>query len=387
MGDALGKFPAAILLMVIVNMYGVASSYIPPDHVDPTSGLGMECSGDQSCPDDATCEPGDNGGFRCADAGLCLTDPCPDAYRCEDEGANNAFLCHHKDECSPNVNTHTCGNQECVDSEWGFTCKQNPYPFNCTYDDTCPTGYECIDYMWRGEEIFVDCVVPEINIRLVSIDNLVDGEDDDREGTIRGRVEVYMPRTPGSDDRVWGTVCDDGWDDRDANVVCKQLGYHSGKRLELNETETRSRSHDEEVIHMDDIECIGSETSLLDCHYETLPFEGHCRHFEDAGVICCEEGDDECLDADSCTQFGEECEACTPDSCTECMGGFHINGSDSAGFGYNDLNGRCVLSVRIVSNDPNDLHPSSGIIEVFDAVGSRAWKGVCDDGLNDGLNS
>uniref|UniRef100_A0A3B5QL63 Soluble scavenger receptor cysteine-rich domain-containing protein SSC5D n=1 Tax=Xiphophorus maculatus TaxID=8083 RepID=A0A3B5QL63_XIPMA len=89
-----------------------------------------------------------------------------------------------------------------------------------------------------------------------------------------GRVEVLH-------DGQWGTVCDDEWDIRDAQVVCRALDCGSAQTAKTAAYFGQGQGD----IWLDDMNCIGNESSLLHCYRP--PFgENNCGHGEDAGVIC-----------------------------------------------------------------------------------------------------
>ncbi|XP_029474408.1 neurotrypsin isoform X2 [Rhinatrema bivittatum] len=96
----------------------------------------------------------------------------------------------------------------------------------------------------------------------------------DGETRKEGRVEISI-------NGQWGTICDDGWTDKDATVVCRQLGYRGPAKARTMAYFGEGKG----PIHADNVKCTGRERSLADCIKQDIG-RHNCRHSEDAGVIC-----------------------------------------------------------------------------------------------------
>ncbi|XP_028253060.1 deleted in malignant brain tumors 1 protein-like isoform X2 [Parambassis ranga] len=89
-----------------------------------------------------------------------------------------------------------------------------------------------------------------------------------------GRVEILH-------DGQWGTVCDDEWDIRDAQVVCRSMDCGTAQTVKNGAFFGQGQGD----IWLDDVNCLGNETSLIHCERPSIG-ENNCGHSEDAGVIC-----------------------------------------------------------------------------------------------------
>ncbi len=98
---------------------------------------------------------------------------------------------------------------------------------------------------------------------------------DDQGRSDHGRVEIYI-------NGEWGTVCDDLWTAKNAAVVCRQLGF----RYALKAAKNSEFGEGKDLrILLDDVQCEGTEPSLLDCKHAGVGIH-NCAHYEDAGVVC-----------------------------------------------------------------------------------------------------
>ncbi|XP_071836532.1 scavenger receptor cysteine-rich domain-containing protein DMBT1-like isoform X1 [Apostichopus japonicus] len=229
----------------------------------------------------------------------------------------------HIEECgSTDWGTHNCGHSEDAsvtcrtvrlvggvslqegrvevyhDGQWGTICDDE-------WDDNDASvicrqlGYEGIGVGWQSAKfgqgsgsIWLDNVacsgseqhIAECGSNDWGAHNCGHGEDASVScGTVRlvggfstqeGRVEVYH-------DGQWGTICDDGWDDNDASVICRQLGYE-GIAVGWQSAKFGQGS---DPIWLDDVDCSGSEQHIEDCGSNDWG-EENCGHHEDASVSC-----------------------------------------------------------------------------------------------------
>jgi hypothetical protein len=144
----------------------------------------------------------------------------------------------------------------------------------------CPhtTDHNCIHY----EDAGIICqqrLCADFSVRLVSVQGLT--------GTSvsKGQVEVCI-------DETWGTVCDQNWSEEDARVVCSQLGFIRSGALSYYDALLGQRTG---RIHLSNVMCSGTESSLQSCTFNPLGITGQCTHADDVGVSCrtsqCSNGD------------------------------------------------------------------------------------------------
>ena len=128
----------------------------------------------------------------------------------------------------------------------------------------CPNSGIGIHDCGHFEDQGVSCIAPTNNLRLV-------GGTTEKEG----RLEISI-------DNQWQTVCDDFFDNNalGATVACRQLGFTAGT-VATQLTFPAGTG----IIGLDDVQCAGDETSLIDCP-SLAPGVNNCSHNEDVGLFC-----------------------------------------------------------------------------------------------------
>ena len=80
---------------------------------------------------------------------------------------------------------------------------------------------------------------------------------------------------------VWGTVCDDGWDLNDAQVVCNELGFEKAVAAIRGAFYGQGSGQ----IWLDDVNCDGTEKTIRNCSHRGWGSH-NCDHTKDASINC-----------------------------------------------------------------------------------------------------
>ena len=99
-------------------------------------------------------------------------------------------------------------------------------------------------------------------------------KDSDRNYT-QGVIEV-------SHNGAWGAICDTNFNNNNAYVLCRMMGYESGA---YNATYKQSNVSKSNNIWLDELQCNGTETDVEQCLHRGWGVH-NCTHADDVSVRC-----------------------------------------------------------------------------------------------------
>ncbi|XP_053381160.1 uncharacterized protein LOC123552388 isoform X2 [Mercenaria mercenaria] len=186
---------------------------------------------------------------------------------CEGEDDNKPVVpCFQKDECqNPSINPYlfeVLDKRNWTEENINLTFYPDKTVFNLfSKNSKCSLAsqLQCDNGIWIGK--IHDCPV-ELEIQSFGCSQN------------EGIIEVIL-----NGER--GLICDDNWDDNDATVACRMMGFEFGKaRFENN-----SKANESLPILLDEVKCSGHESMLSECEHSDWG-KHDCDHSEVAAVTC-----------------------------------------------------------------------------------------------------
>ncbi|XP_070783535.1 scavenger receptor cysteine-rich type 1 protein M130-like [Enoplosus armatus] len=250
----------------------------------------------------------------------------------------------------------------------------------------------------------VDNLIINICNSLVSV-RLVNGTSQ-----CSGRLEVKSDQSDQSD-QSWSSVCEDGFDQQDAEVVCRELGCGAPSVLQ-----GALYGEVEGLMWTENFQCGGHESALLDCR-SSGSASNNCSAGKAVGLTCSEPfrlvgGDSRCagtlevklgewrpvygshwtlkaaaavcreLDCGSAVSTGMRKKSLHKSDweiSSNCIqSGSALRGCVSSGSSPSIMEITCSVSVRLV----NGTSLCSGRLEVKSNQSDQSWSSVCEDGFD-----
>lgn len=79
---------------------------------------------------------------------------------------------------------------------------------------------------------------------------------------------------------IWGSICNKDFNNNDAMVLCRMLGYVSFDRI------YKSPGNLNSTIWLSRLGCNGRESSIENCSHSEWGQTGSCSHLDDVAVTC-----------------------------------------------------------------------------------------------------